>query len=462
MIQNLGYRGLLNDNAALAAQLAATGLSPTACQSKAALFAKVAAALLADGQASATAHPVAFFVPGRIEVLGKHTDYAGGCSLVTAAERGFCLVAVPREDSQVRVIDAQLGESAQFEIDPQLTTTVGHWSNYPRTTVRRLARNFPDARRGATLALASDLPPAAGMSSSSAFMVSIFLALEAVNNLPASALYRDNIHELTDLAGYLGTVENGQTFGTLVGDRGVGTFGGSEDHTAMLCGRPGMVSQYAYRPVRFERALSVPAGYCFAVGSSGVVAEKTGAARDKYNRVSQLIVTIEELWADKTGGSRQPLAAVLAGSPAAAEQVSELLKTAATEKFDSAALLTRFQHFLGENQRIIPAASDALARGDIEAFGRAVDQSQQGAEELLGNQVPETCHLAAAARKLGAAAASAFGAGFGGSVWALVHTAQADAFLAAWSESYRQRFPQHAAASAFFATAAGPGAFRVC
>jgi len=90
-----------------------------------------------------------------------------------------------------------------------------------------------------------------------------------------------------------------------------------------------------------------------------------------------------------------------------------------------------------------------------------VDRSQEAAETLLGNQVPETIHLAASARAAGAAAASAFGAGFGGSVWALVELARGGQFLAAWAEDYRRRFPREARSAAFFLTAAGPAAFRV-
>ena len=61
-------------------------------------------------------------------------------------------------------------------------------------------------------------------------------------------------------------------------------------------------------------------------------------------------------------------------------------------------------------------------------FGKLVDESQVAAEELLGNQVPETISLAKHARALGAYAASAFGAGFGGSVWALVSRSEAEQF----------------------------------
>ena len=89
-------------------------------------------------------------------------------------------------------------------------------------------------------------------------------------------------------------------------------------------------------------------------------------------------------------------------------------------------------------------------------LGRLVDQSQAMTESLLGNQVRETVWLASFARKLGAAAASAFGAGFGGSVWALVQRTAAESFLQDWQQAYRQQFPARAPQSQFLLTAAGP------
>jgi galactokinase len=105
--------------------------------------------------------------------------------------------------------------------------------------------------------------------------------------------------------------------------------------------------------------------------------------------------------------------------------------------------------------------ADALARGDLAAIGPLVDRSQELAERFLGNQIPETIALAREARRLGAVAASAFGAGFGGSVWALVATAEAETFRARWSEAYSRSFPAASAAADFFATRAGPGLVRL-
>jgi len=460
VIERIDYLGELTDRLALGERLRAAGLGRAASARRAELLATAAAAWKAARPAP-TARPKGFFVPGRIEVLGKHTDYAGGQTMVVAAERGFSLIVSPAADRLVVVIDAVRREAIGFEMAPGLAPRSGAWSNYPATVARRIARNFPGACRGATIVLASDLPPAAGMSSSSAFIVAGFLALAEVNRLAARREFQDNVHNLTDLAGYLATIENGQTFGSLEGDRGVGTFGGSEDHTAILCGRPGQISQYAYCPVQFRRTIPIPPGWVFAVGVSGVVAEKTGAAREKYNAASRSAATLAALWRRATGRSDPHLAAVLGSGPDAAERLRQAVQSAEEVGLDRQALLRRLDHFVVENEQVLPAAGEALSRGDLGEFGALVDRSQRAAEELLGNQVPETSHLAAAARSLGAAAASAFGAGFGGSVWALVEASRADDFLTAWAESYRGRFPAHADQCGFFLTGAGPAAFQV-
>src|SRR5690625_7071098 len=101
----------------------------------------------------------------------------------------------------------------------------------------------------------------------------------------------------------------------------------------------------------------------------------------------------------------------------------------------------RLTQFLEESGRIIPAASEALEQEDLEGFGALVDQSQRGAETGLCNQVDETIALQRIARELGAHAASAFGAGFGGSVWALVPEQEAGAFAERWAAHYQRAHP---------------------
>jgi galactokinase len=400
----------------------------------------------------------AWLVPGRIEVLGKHTDYAGGRSLVAATEQGFALVATAREDNRLRVIDVGRREIEELELRPELEIPEGHWSVYPSTVARRLAANFPGDLRGADIALASNLPSAAGLSSSSALVVAIFLALAKVNGLEQRSEYCREINTTEKLAGYLGAVENGLSFGGLEGEAGVGTLGGSEDHTAILCSRPAELGQYSYLPVRLERRISLAEDLCFAIAASGVTAEKTGTARGQYNRLSALTIEIAAIWRQAKGTRARHLAAALTDAAGSPDAIRALLTASAATTLSATELLRRFEHFLEENEEIVVGGGDSLASGDLRTFGELVDRSQRLAEELLDNQVPETIFLQRSARELGAVAASAFGGGFGGAVWALVEKDALDRFVIAWSGRYLERFGEHRKTARFLTTAAGPGA----
>jgi galactokinase len=403
------------------------------------------------------ARSLAFFVPGRIEVFGKHTDYAGGRSLLCAMERGFAVVASPRSDDRVRVVDAMRSEAREVAMDPAFDARRGDWSNYVATVARTMARHFPGARRGAVIAFASDLPSASGMSSSTALMIAMFMVLRAVNELENDPVYRQAIQSREMLAEYLGAVENGRSFGPFAGDRGVGTLGGSQDQTAILCCRAGMLSRYAWCPARAEGEIVLSPDVVFVVAYSGVSAEKTSRALELYNAVSLAAVKIVELWNESTGRADRTLADAVASSPHATSQMRVLL----SGESGSERLRDRFEHFLSETYEIIPRAADAIERGDVATFGAEAARSQAGAEKLLGNQIDETVALVRLARAHGALAASAFGAGFGGSVWALARAPRAAHFLDEWRDSYRSAYPEAAAHAAFFITAAGPGALQL-
>jgi len=445
----------------LQATLLADGtLSESAVREKASMFRSCAAKLIGQ-DTNPQAEAYGFFVPGRIEVLGKHTDYAGGRSIVAGAEQGFCFVASPRDDTVLHITDAGNGERISFSLDPELSPQLGHWSNYPQTVSRRVSRNFSGPLRGADIAFGSDLPGAAGMSSSSAMMVGFFLILAKVNQLEQREIYRENIQNNEELAEYLGTVENGQSFKGLTGDKGVGTFGGSEDHTAILCSKSNQLRQYSYCPVRFEKTITAPKEYIFAIASSGVAAEKTDAALEKYNRASRLVAQIISVWQNATGSTATNLAALVDQTDMEYADIIRLLESCEGTDFSPKELVRRFAHFYQENYKIIPQAVAALEAEDIEQFGRQVDLSQLLAQDFLGNQIEETVFLARAARELGAAAASAFGAGFGGSVWAMVREIEVDGFLPQWERKYKGKFSSGAEHARFFVTRAGPAAFPI-
>jgi galactokinase len=402
------------------------------------------------------------WVPGRIEVLGKHTDYAGGRSLVCALERGFCVVVAPRRDSVVRVIS--IDKKAVFETNllSPLAGEKASWTQYIATVVSRLSTNFDRVNRGADIAIASDLPQDAGMSSSSALVVATFIALSKANDLRSNTVFRSVISTGEELAAYLGAVENGRSFRHLgaEGDGGVGTFGGNQDHTAILCCDPNALTRYAWDPVKREALIALPPGFIFALASSGVHAPKSGAARAKYNRVSLAARKLVELWNADTERDDHMVGSVIGTVDGAADHIRALAARYRGKDFTATYLKGRLEQFIEETYEIIPAASDAMQRESMTEFGVVVDHSMRLAEAFLGNQVPETVTLQRSARELGAVAASAFGAGFGGAVWALVSEADADEFLTRWAENYRKKHRKPGKEAVFFLSRAGPHAYQ--
>src|SRR5205807_6588021 len=172
---------------------------------------------------------------------------------------------------------------------------------------------------------------------------------------------------------------------------------------------------YTFSPVCRERSVILPHEYTFVVGTSGITAEKTGAARDSYNRTAATASRILELWRRATGRADTSLAAAIASDADASERVRQIVRQSADADWPLNRLLDRFEQFVQESETIVPAVADLFAAGHVEPIGALIDRSQELAERLLGNQVPQTIALVRSARALGATASSAFGAGFGGS-----------------------------------------------
>ena len=255
---------------------------------------------------------------------------------------------------------------------------------------------FPGLDAGRSIAFASDLPPAAGMSSSSALMVAVSFAVADANDLWKHKAFLPELNEPLNLAGYLATMENGQSYGPLAGDRGVGTFGGSEDHTAILCARPGFVRQSPTAPC----------------GSRGdAVAARVHVRRGRQRRGGR-----ED---GPRAGEVQP--GVAAGRRRGGNLAARDRRCRAHwRRWCEAGLMRRIgcgrcwpdvphNEFTHRDFCAVRAFPDGERTGHSRGarhwtaatwkpFGRWVDRSQQAAETLLGNQIPETIHLAASAQ----------------------------------------------------------------
>src|SRR5690348_17716174 len=123
-------------SSSIASNLSAAGMSSSEVNAKIELFGRAWSSLEARSSAVRM-----WWVPGRIELLGKHTDYAGGRSLLCAIDRGIVLMARPRRDSRLRVVDAVRGERIEFA--PGERPAAPAWALYPAVVAERLARDFP-------------------------------------------------------------------------------------------------------------------------------------------------------------------------------------------------------------------------------------------------------------------------------------------------------------------------------
>jgi N-acetylgalactosamine kinase len=225
--------------------------------------------------------------PGRLNVMGRHIDHQGGtCNLMTI---GFeTLLAVrPRRDDLIRLfnVDRDRFPDREFSISELVAglpwddwlslvdsdrareivrEAGGDWSQYVKAAVLRLQKKFPHRRlRGMDIVVSGNIPPAAGLSSSSSLVVAAAEATIAVNRLETFPA------EFVDLCG------EGEWF--------AGTRGGSADHAAIRLGRKGAVLKVAFYDFAVEDAVPFPEDHVMAVVDSGLRAHKGGSARDQFN-----------------------------------------------------------------------------------------------------------------------------------------------------------------------------------
>jgi galactokinase len=174
---------------------------------------------------------------------------------------------------------------------------------------------------------------------------------------------------------------------------------------------------------------------------------------DLYNRAAEQAAEALRLLRGSMGSTAPTLAAAVREASASDFPLLKVFRGHRN-------LEERVTAFCGEST-LVQSGGDALVAGDLPEVGRIVDMSQRTAELLLGNQVPETIALAASARQLGAVAASAFGAGFGGSVYALVKRANVEEFRCRWAERYAATFPRRKDDAGFIVSNAGPPATKL-
>jgi len=308
--------------------------------------------------------------PGRVNLIGEHIDYHGLPVLPMALRRSIRVSFRARNDRLIRASSERYG-TREFEWTAGLRpAAAGDWENYLRAAAETVSGKW-GVLRGMDAEITSNLPPAAGLSSSSALIVSFALALLRADGI--SGTFRELMDVLPE------------------GEQFVGTRGGGMDHAASLASRAGCASLIRFDPLSVQ-PIPIPGDWAFLVAHSLHTAEKSGAAREEYN-------------ARRTAG-------VAALCELGCASYADAIRAHAAPPADP---LQRdaFLHVTTEAQRVQEAVA-ALGRGDAEAFGRLMLDSHASLRDRLKVSCPPLDHLVAAAMDSGALGARLTGAGFGG------------------------------------------------
>ncbi|HVH66901.1 MAG TPA: galactokinase [Gemmatimonadales bacterium] len=349
--------------------------------------------------------------PGRVNLIGEHIDYCSLSVFPMALRQGIRIAFQSRPDRESRLVNRDprfapvtftVGES----IPP---ASAGDWGNYARAAAQAVAHRFPNLR-GVNALVESDLPVAAGLSSSSALVVATALALLFANQVTLAPL------ELMELLAR--------------GERYVGTAGGGMDQAIILGAQAGCASRIDFNPLRLTAA-AVPAEWRFLVASSMVQAEKSAGARQAYNDRTRACDAARRLVAARLGRPPDTTYPALL----ATASVEQLLDVAAGVL--SGALLRRFRHVVTEATRVHQAETAMTrAAGDMTTFGQLLDASHRSLRDDYEVSHPELDRLVELAREAGAAGARLTGAGFGGCVVVLARAERAPDVLAALRERF--------------------------
>jgi N-acetylgalactosamine kinase len=423
--------------------------------------------------------------PGRVNLIGEHTDYSGLPVLPVAIDRSTIIVAAVRNDREIHLFNRDPAyESRRYRIETRIEPyQSGDWANYHKAAVQGVIDHFSsrgagvDGLKGATMFLDGNVPPAAGLSSSSALTVASAIAFMAVNDLHLSAL------ETAAMAAR--------------SERYVGTRGGGMDQAVSMLGVKDHALFINFDPLRVE-TIRMPDDVSIVVANSHEIADKSGQVRDEYNlRVIECAVAARLLAQSLKLENVRILGDVVSAIPdydtefllnklceSAPQRIADfdaaagLLETSsdalATDLFGADAsrirvpagrkleIYKRARHVLSENRRV-QSAVDALRAGDLDSLGALMNQSHSSLEQDFEVSTTRLNDLVECARKAGALGARLTGAGFGGCIVALCRSQDSKPLLSALERDYYAKMP-HAAGvdhSPSFNAAefkAGPGA----
>ncbi len=339
------------------------------------------------------------FAPGRVNLIGEHTDYNHGLALPFAIAEGVTVRARPCVEPRIRAYALDLDEREEFAIpDEACTFPATSQREGWRVFVRGIATELHSAGLdipGADLEISGDLPRGAGLSSSAALEVALALALLAL---------ADGELDPRALARLCSDVENDW----------VGARTGLLDQLASLFGEPGAALLIDFSDLDVESVpLPLEGGWRLFTLDSGepraLAASGYNERRAECTRACELLGVSSLREVGGNGPGRPPALKPLLAGDLSLEEMARLPPV----------LVRRVMHVLGENARV-RATVTALGEGDLPRVGALLDASHASLRSLYECSTPAVEAAVERLKEAGATGARMVGGGFGGHVLGLL------------------------------------------
>ncbi|WP_134704562.1 galactokinase [Ammoniphilus sp. YIM 78166] len=348
-----------------------------------------------------------FFAPGRVNLIGEHTDYNGGYVFPAALTYGTWALVTPRQDGKLRFVSTHFNVKAECSLDQLVYVKEEDWANYPKGVISKLLTypSISSSLRGADILYYGNIPNGAGLSSSA--------SIELVTALAISRLVNSDI-PMIELVQLSQQAEN-QFVGVNCGIMDQFAVGmGKKDHAMLLkCD----TLQYDYVPFQAN-------GYKLVITNTN---KRRGLADSKYNErrseCEQGLLQIQKVlpYILSLGDLRY----------AEWEQVRGVIQ--------SDVIRNRVEHVVSENERVL-LATRSLKENDLISFGQYMLQSHESLRDLYEVTGLELDTLFEEAAKVpGCVGTRMTGAGFGGCNVSLVREEAVEEFKKRVAENYTLR-----------------------
>ncbi|MBR4170163.1 MAG: galactokinase [Kiritimatiellae bacterium] len=344
------------------------------------------------------------YAPGRIEVLGNHTDYNEGFVFSAAIDCGTFFAAAPSGSSECRLVAADLMHEVVFDLhDIRPDKENDTWQNYVKGTFAGLIEGH-DVKEGFLGMFLGNIPLGSGLSSSAALEMCTGLCLAklygiAVEPVPLAKIGQKAEHEYA------------------------GCKCGLLDQISSLAGKAGMLVKTDFRSLVYE-TVNMGNDVCFLM----------------CNTVKHELVSGEY---DQRRAACEAAAAHFAKElrhPVTHLRDVSMAEWAIYKRGLDETVANRAAHPIGEDERVLLGA-ERLKRGDLAGFGQLMFDSHYSSRYLFENSCEELDFVVDEARKIpGVYGARLSGGGFGGSVVVLVNPRDAETASVALANAYKAKY----------------------